>query len=233
MIPRVSVVIPTLDAAASLAGCLRCLDDAHEVVVIDGGSTDDTRRVARQNGARVVDSPPGRGGQLRAGAEAATGDWFLFLHADTLLGADWPAAVRRHVTSAPDAAGYFRFRLQSHAWQARLVELGVRLRGSLFKLPYGDQALFIRRDLYDRMGGFKPLPLFEDVNLVRRLGRTRLRLMHADAVTSAARWQQDGWLPRSARNLACLSLYLAGVKPERVAGIYRGGGRRRQSGAQA
>jgi hypothetical protein len=168
----------------------------------------------------LVTSPRGRGVQLRAGAEEATGEWLLFLHADTLLGSGWRDAADRHMSNAPHAAGYFRFRLQSDAWQARLIEAGVRLRGRLFALPYGDQALLISRELYNRVGGFKPMPLFEDVELVRRLGRRRLRLLQADAVTSAARWQQDGWFARSARNVGCLALYLAGARPERVARLY-------------
>jgi rSAM/selenodomain-associated transferase 2 len=232
LIGSVSVVIPTLNAAASLADCLARLDGAREVIVVDGGSDDETRPIARQKGARLITSPPGRGAQLGAGADAATGDWLLFLHADTLLGSDWRTAAERHMTSAPDAAGYFRFRLQSNAWQARLIEAGVKLRVALLKLPYGDQALLIRRDVYDRIGGFRPLPLLEDVDLVRRLGRNRLRVIQSDAVTSAARWQQDGWLRRSARNAACLALYLAGASPERIAPLYRRGTRQRQHGVQ-
>jgi rSAM/selenodomain-associated transferase 2 len=215
-----SIIIPTLDAAATLSWCLGRLSGAHELIVVDGGSSDDSRRIAQQHGARLLASPRGRGVQLRAGAEAAAGDWLLFLHADTLLGSGWNEAVERHMANQPHAAGHFRFRLQSDAWQARLIEAGVRLRARLLRLPYGDQALLIQRGLYERIGGYKPLPLFEDVDLVRRLGRGRLRLLQADAVTSATRWQQDGWLARSARNIACLALYLAGVSPQRVARLY-------------
>lgn len=217
-----SIIIPTLNAADSLAGCLDRLDGEDEVVVVDGGSSDDSRSVAVQHGARLVPSRRGRGIQLAAGAAAASGEWLLFLHADTLLGPDWREAVERHMRVAPHAAGYFRFRLRSDAWQARLVESGVWLRVALFNLPYGDQALLIRRDLYDRVGGYKPLPLLEDVDLVRRLGRRRLRALPAAAWTSAVRWQQDGWFARSVRNFACLVLYLAGASPERIARLYAG-----------
>ncbi len=219
---RLSIIIPALNAAETLSFCLGRLNGAHEVIVVDGGSSDDSRRIAEQHGATLLPSSRGRGIQLRNGAEAASGDWLLFLHADTLLGSDWSAAVEQHISSAPDAAGYFRFRLQSEAWQARLVEAGVRLRARMVGLPYGDQALLVRRDLYDRMGGYRPLPLLEDVDLVRRLGRRRLRRLPADALTSAARWQEDGWLARSARNIACLALYLAGMSPERISSFYAG-----------
>ena len=119
-----------------------------------------------------------------------------------------------------ESAAFFSFRLDDLAWQARLVEAGVRLRVGLLALPYGDQGLLVPRRLYDQVGGFRPLPLMEDVDLVRRIGRGRLSVLEADAVTSAERWRRDGWGRRSARNLACLALYRSGVSPERVARLY-------------
>ncbi|MBA2772107.1 MAG: TIGR04283 family arsenosugar biosynthesis glycosyltransferase, partial [Sphingomonas sp.] len=178
---QLSIIIPTLDAAGTLSSCLGRLAGSQEIIVVDGGSSDDSRRIAQQHGARLLTSPRGRGVQLRAGAEVAAGDWLLFLHADTLLGCGWREAIQQHMTNEPHAAGHFRFRLQSDAWQARLIEAGVRLRAWLLRLPYGDQALLIRREQYERIGGYKPLPLFEDVDLTRRLGRRRLRLLQADA----------------------------------------------------
>ncbi len=229
---RLSIVIPTLDAAATLPACLGRLTGGQEIIVVDGGSVDASARIAVRHGATLLRSPAGRGLQLRAGAEAAAGEWLLFLHADTLLGENWLEATQRHIADYPRAAGYFRFRLQSGAWQARLIEKGVALRVVLFGLPYGDQGLLIRRDLYDGAGGYQPLRLFEDVDLIRRLGRRRLRRLQADAATSAARWQQDGWLRRSALNLSCLALYFAGASADRLAPLYRGRRRQRQGGVQ-
>lgn len=214
-----SVVIPTLNAAAILPACIERLAGTDEILVVDGGSRDATVEVARAAGARVIVAPRGRGAQLQAGGEAARGDWLLFLHADTLIGSGWRAAVEGHQARRPRAAACFRFRLDDSAWQARLIERGVAARVRLLGLPYGDQGLLVPRLLYEKVGGFRPLPLMEDVDLVRRLGR--VRLLSVDAVTSAARWRRDGWLRRSATNLLCLLLYRLGMPAERIALLYR------------
>lgn len=208
-----SVVIPTLDAAATLGAILERMAQADEILIVDGGSGDGTRQVAA-GFARAIEAPRGRGAQLRAGADAARGDWLLFLHADTLPGPRWREAVESHCRAAPDDAAAFRFRLDDGAWQARLIELGVRLR----RFPYGDQGLLVSRAAYDAAGGYRPLPLMEDVDLARRLGR--IRLLDEDASTSAARWRRDGWARRSARNLGLRILYRLGTSPERLARLY-------------
>ncbi|HEX8532787.1 MAG TPA: TIGR04283 family arsenosugar biosynthesis glycosyltransferase [Allosphingosinicella sp.] len=212
-----SVVIPTLNAAALLPYCLQRLDGADEIIIVDGGSRDETIAIAEAAGARVIVAPKGRGSQLRAGGEAARGDWLLFLHADTLLEPGWLEAAEAHAqrTTCPAC---FRFRLDDRSWQARMVERGARLRAALLGLPYGDQGLLVSRTHYRNMGGYRALPLMEDVDLVRRLGR--VRTLPVDAITSAERWRRDGWFSRSARNLACLSMYMVGVPTERIARFY-------------
>jgi rSAM/selenodomain-associated transferase 2 len=211
-----SVVLPTLNAAATLPACLAALRRADEIVVADGGSADATKAIAQAAGARLVDAPKGRGVQLRAGAAAARGDWLLFLHADTILENKWRDAVDAHAAASPGKAACFRFRLDDAGWQARLVERGVAAR----RFPYGDQGLLISRAFYDALGGYRPLPLMEDVDLVRRIGRQRLRLLDVAATTSADRWRRDGWLRRSALNLGLLALYRLGASPERLAKLY-------------
>ncbi len=216
----ISVVIPSLNAAATLGACLAAVHQADEIIVVDGGSTDDTGAIAESCGARLVNSPRGRGAQLAAGAAAAKGDWLLFLHADTRLAPGWREAADRHIARHPGSAACFRFRLDAVERRARLIEAGVALRVRLLGMPYGDQGLLLSRSFYDALGGYRPLALMEDVDLVRRIGRRRLERLGIDAVTSAIRWRSGGWLRRSGRNLLCLALYRCGMSAERVARLY-------------
>ena len=215
---KISAVIPTLNAAQHLPACLEALDGVDEIVVVDGGSIDSTQSIARQVGARFIEAPRGRGTQLASGAEAARGEILLFVHADTRLSPGWLQLARIHIGRSTRPA-CFRLRLDDPAWQARIIERGVALRTRMFGLPYGDQGLLIRRDVYDRSGGFRPLPMMEDVELLRRIERPIM--LAGDALTSAERWQRDGWTWRSLRNLACISLWCLGVSPERIAALYQ------------
>ena len=215
-----SVVVPTRNAEAHLPAFLERMKAADEIVLVDGGSTDRTVALAEAAGIRLVFAPKGRGTQLAAGGEAAAGDWLLFLHADSLPAPGWRAAVSDHRRAAPDKAACFRLRISDRAWQARWVERAVAARVKWLGLPYGDQGLLVPRRLYETVGGYRPLPLMEDVDLVRRIGRARLASLDADVWTSAERWRRDGWATRSARNLLCLGLYGLGVPPARIARIY-------------
>ena len=193
-----------------------------EVVVADGGSVDQTTDLAEAAGARVVAAPRGRGTQLAAGAASASGMWLLFLHADCQPASGWPDAVAGFLKEpqAESRAGYFDFALDDPALAARRLERIVAWRCRVLALPYGDQGLLISRALYEAVGGFAPLPLMEDVDLVRRLGRRRLARIGVRCVASARRYRQDGYWRRPLRNLFCLSLYFAGMPTERIARLY-------------
>jgi rSAM/selenodomain-associated transferase 2 len=216
------VVIPTLNAARSLARTLASLsgDLKLSITVCDGGSRDDTVTIARQAGANVVMAEPGRGRQLADGARAGSAPWLLFLHADTTLSRSWPAAARRFTAMPAPKAGYFRLRLASADPRARRLERLVAWRCRTFGLPYGDQGLLIERGFYNHTGGFRALPLMEDVDLVRRIGRRNLVALDAEAVTSAERYERDGWVARPMRNLSCLALYFAGLSPNVIRRLY-------------
>jgi rSAM/selenodomain-associated transferase 2 len=221
----ISAVIPTLNAAETLSEALTVLRRSAmvgELIVADGGSSDETTALASSAGAQVVAGPRGRGGQLAAGAAAASGNWFLFLHADCRLEPGWERAVDAFLRApaAETRAGYFDLALDDPAPAARRLEQAVAWRCRVLALPYGDQGLVISRSLYDAVGGFAPLPLMEDVDLARRLGRRRLTRIGARCVASARRYRHDGYLRRPLCNLMCLSLYFAGVPPARLARLY-------------
>lgn len=230
-----SIVIPTLDAGAHLDACFDALDEGHkaaldqgmevpetEVVVVDGGSADDTRAIAERRGIRAITAPRGRGPQLAEGARAAGGDWLLFLHADTRLALGWMAAVAGFANNPAnrDKAAAFRFALDDDSPAARRLERLVAWRCRVLALPYGDQGLLISRRLYEALGGYGPDPLMEDVALVTRIGRERLRFLDVPAVTSAQRYRKGGYLSRPLRNLGCLGLYYLGLPTPLIARLY-------------
>lgn len=219
----VSVIIPTLDAAAALPACLAALMEGieagliRELVISDGGSTDATLRIAADVGAVALSGAPSRGGQLRRGAGAAQGAWLLFLHADTVLPVGWAGVVQAQIASG--RPGYFRLRFDAGGLAAALVAGWANLRARVFALPYGDQGLLVSRADYDAVGGYEDIVLMEDVALARRLGR-RMQMMPLAVRTSAARYQADGWLRRGARNLGVLLRYLCGADPARLRDRY-------------
>ncbi len=222
-----SVIVPVLNGAPHLARTLDALEPARrqslvrEVIVVDGGSRDPSREVARARGARVLDSAPGRGRQLRLGAAAAEAPWLFFLHADSRPDPGWIATACDLCASArDDRAAVFRLRLDDTARAARLMERGVAWRSRVLGLPYGDQGLLLSRRLYDAAGGYGDLPLMEDVDLVRRIGRRRILLLDQHITTSAERYRRAGYGARIARNLSILALYFLGVPPVRLARLY-------------
>ncbi len=235
---RLSVIIPTLNAAAGLPACLDALLSAAlkgvvtEVIISDGGSTDQTAAIADAYGARLVRTAPGRGGQLRAGIEAAKGDWFLTLHADTVLSAGWEDETARFMDEQEKSAAVFTLRFDDDSFAARLVSTGTMLRTRIFKSPYGDQGLLITRTLYEQLGGYADLPFLEDVDFMRRLkrkeGGSGFSVLKSHAVTSAARYRREGYSARVLRNMWCLILYRLGQPPEEIAVIYE----RRKPGSQ-
>lgn len=221
----ISVIVPALDEEARVGECVRSgLGEGTEVLVVDGGSRDGTATAAAAAGARVLQSPPGRALQLNRGAAEAGGDILLFLHADCRLPPDWAPQVRRVLAVPGTAGGAFRLRLRGGGIRLRLVEAGIALRSRLLSLPYGDQAVFLRRETFRRLGGYPDLPILEDVELVRRLRREgRVAILDLAVSASARRWRSLGVGRVTLLNQAILAAYLAGLAPARLAGWYRRG----------
>jgi rSAM/selenodomain-associated transferase 2 len=220
----VSIVIPARADEERLPQLLRQLSPHRdiEVIVAFGGPLDEDARRLRQARRDVVwvEVEEGRGPQLNAGAAAARGTWLWFLHADSRLPDGWLDAFRT-LDSTPVIGGNFRFRLESGAWQARVIERAVALRVRWFGLPYGDQGIFVRRTVFHEIGGYAAISLMEDVEFIRRLKhRGRVRHLSLEIATSARRWEREGWWRRSALNLTFLALYQLGASPGWLAKRY-------------
>lgn len=224
---RITVVIPTLNAGNTLCRTLSSLPcGLGNIIICDGGSRDDTVSIAKSHGIDIVQTPRGRGRQLHAGANAASGEWLLFLHADTLLTYQAVGAMTCFINDCinQERLGYFRFKLDDNGMQAKKLERRVRWRCHTFALPYGDQGFLISRRFYDHVGGFQTLPLMEDVDFIWRIekksGKSALVELAADAITSSEKFQRHGYFKRSARNLFCLFLFWIKVPPSMIVKIY-------------
>jgi rSAM/selenodomain-associated transferase 2 len=220
---RIAVVIPARDEEARIEGAVRSAQEAGvEVIVVDGGSRDATASRARACGARVIESAPGRARQLAAGAEAAgDADALVFLHADTTLPAGWGTRVRAALADPQVAGGAFALRFAERGVRLRLVELGVRLRLALARLPYGDQALFVRGAVLRALGGVPQAPIMEDLDLVRGMrAHGRLALLPDAVTTSGRRYRAGGVLRTMLRNWLALAAWSLGLDRARVAAWY-------------
>jgi len=221
---KLSIVIPTLNEQANISAAI-----AHawrlepwEVIVCDGGSNDGTPHLAQQQGAQLIASSPGRGVQLNAGAGAATGHVLLFLHADTWLE---PIAAQQLDCALADSRvewGAFRQAIDAPGWRYRALEWGNALRAKRWRLPYGDQAIFVRQSLFQDLGGFADHPVMEDADLSSRLRKIAPpALLSGPLHISARRWRHAGVVGQTLRNWAFLWLWKLGVSPHKLAKWYR------------
>ncbi len=223
----ISVIIPTLNECDNIRRCIeriRAEGRDSEIIVCDGGSSDGTVQIAKEYaGTKVIETSKGRGVQMNMGAEAAAGDVLLFLHADTALEAGWSKAVIEALDIPSVAAGAFTLKIDNPAQRYRLIESWVKMRCTLFNLPYGDQAIFVRRSIFDRIGGYCNGPLMEDVDIVARLKREgKLVILEKSALTCDRRWGRKGLLRTALSNQLVMLMYKLGFKPDTLARIYYG-----------
>jgi rSAM/selenodomain-associated transferase 2 len=221
-----SVIIPTLNEVQHLGETLAVLQQANPPVdywVVDGGSQDGTPVLAKTMGAQVLETSSGRGAQLNLGAAQCLGDVLLFLHADTVLPADFPTQIQRVLGQPGVVAGAFPLKIAPAGLGLNLVAWGVKQRSRWLQLPYGDQGLFLQRQVFETVGGFPELPIMEDFVWVRRLQRLgRIGLASTPVITSARRWQKLGLVQTTLINQVMILGYFAGISPHRLAQWYRG-----------
>ena len=209
---EISVIIPTLNEEKTISRCLEdIVDDPHiEIIVSDGGSTDRTVEIAeRYKDVKIISSPMGRGVQMNAGASYAHGEILLFLHADCILSTEAILNIRDIFENNRIVGGAFKIKLLSDKLPYRLIETGINFRSRVFKLPYGDQGLFVKRTVFMEMGGFKEMNVCEDLDFICRLKRCgKIAILNEKIFSSVRRWENSGILRTSLRNQFLLASYV-------------------------
>lgn len=198
------------------------------MIVVDGGSQDGTVQIAHSFGVKVLSAPVGRACQMNFGAKAASGDILLFLHGDTRLPANFDAMIATlftaDKTNSPQTpiAGAFKLRINAPLLSLRLIEFGVNWRSRWLQMPYGDQAIFLKSQVFHDIGGFRNLPMMEDFELMLRLKRLgRIAIIPVPVLTSARRWQKLGVLKTTLINQGTIIAYLMHIPPQKIAHWYR------------
>ncbi len=220
---RISVVIPALNEAAcirrAVASCWNA--ELDEVLVADGGSTDDTPQLAADSGAQVVHSSRGRAVQQNLGAQHATGEVLLFLHADSWLAPEAGRQVRDCLADAAVQAGAFRQRIESERGLFRILERGNAARARLRGMAYGDQGIFMRREAFESLGGFPHVELMEDLLLMRAFRKLgRLSVLPGPLYVHPRRWEKRGIVRQTLTNWSLVCAEKIGVSPNRLARFY-------------
>lgn len=219
---KISVIIPTLNEADVLSDTIEIVRKSKEVevIVVDGGSKDNTLSIANDVADHVIATFSSRGGQMDLGAERAKGDILLFLHADTRLPESWNSIILLAMQS-DKIGGAFRLSIDLSERFLDLVSFVANLRSRFLGITYGDQAIFVKRDHFFSVGGYKGLPIFEDIDLWRRLKKSGKMIILKEAIyTSPRRWKKSGGAKNTLRNWLFILLYYLGISPERLYGFY-------------
>ncbi|MBE9223990.1 TIGR04283 family arsenosugar biosynthesis glycosyltransferase [Phormidium sp. LEGE 05292] len=221
---KISVIIPVLNEAKVIKNILLNLQNYSEleVIVVDGGSEDETFAIAESFGCKVLSSPRGRSIQMNAGAAIATGNILLFLHGDTILPANFPQMVLAATQKPGVVGGAFELAIDAKIRGIRLVEKMVNWRSHFFSLPYGDQAIFIKAEIFQKIGCFPIQPIMEDFVFIRKLKKIgKIAIISPPVITSGRRWQQLGIIKTTLINQLMILGYYLGVPPEKLASFYR------------
>ncbi|MEA5566887.1 TIGR04283 family arsenosugar biosynthesis glycosyltransferase [Anabaena sp. UHCC 0399] len=223
---KISIIIPTLNEAANIKQAIFTTQSSKniEIIVVDAVSEDDTVAIANALGVKVISSIPGRAAQMNLGAAVASGEILLFLHADTRLPMGFDEMIRTALQQPGVVAGAFTLQIDAPVFALRLVEWGVKWRSHFWQMPYGDQAIFMTKSVFQEIGCFPEMPIMEDFELIRRLQRIgKIFILSVPVITSSRRWLQKGLLKTTLINQIVVIGYLLGVAPERLRKLYRRG----------
>lgn len=231
---KLSIIIPTLNEESflekNLASLKPNLTSVFEIIVADGGSKDKTVEVARRFTDRICISDKGRGHQMNAGAMISTGEWFLFLHADSVISYSGMLRMLEIMdlelltpnSESRIAGGAFRLTIDSKKISYKVISSFANMRSRILNIAYGDQGIFVRRDIFYTIGGYSDIPIMEDVDFVKRLKENgKFIILNESVVTSSRRWDREGILYTTMRNWILILLYLIGISPNRLKGWYR------------
>jgi len=221
-----SIIIPSLNSERTISSCINSLKiwrNDYEIILVDAMSNDKTIKIAKELGSNIITTEPGRGHQLSYGANSAKNKWLLFIHSDTILEDKWINEVEDFILDSKNhhKAAAFRFSLDTQTREAKFIEKFVSWRSNKLKLAFGDQGLLIHRNLYIEIGGFKSMKIMEDLDIIIRIGKSRLKIFDSKAITSSIRYQNDGWIIRPLKNFLCLTMFFAGMPDKLIAWIYK------------
>ena len=217
MINKITIVIPTLNSANKLDATLNNISNiTQNIIVVNADSNDRTTKIAKKYNCKIIQSIPNRGVQLHAGAMESSTKWTLFLHSDSELNKNALHEIQKFIYLHPNKAGYFKLKFNDKNPYAFVIEKIVYLRNIFLKLPYGDQGLLISKNLYHKVGGFKAIPIMEDVNIIRKIGYKNINIINTYITTDASKYKKYGWIKRPLFNLYCLILYFLNIDINKI-----------------
>ena len=221
---QVTVVIPTYNSEKTIEGTLNSIYKYfNKIIIVDADSNDLTLEISKKYKIKIIKSIRGRGPQLVLGAENANTDWIFFLHSDSIINQNNIIDINKFITNTlnNNKAGSFKIRFNTNNIWSNLLSILVNIRSKYLKLPYGDQGLLISKSFYKNIGGYKNIPIMEDVEIIRAIGFRNIKILNSYIITDAARFENQGWIYRPMINLFCLTLYFLGFNINSINKIYK------------
>ena len=221
---QVTVVIPTYNSEKTIESTLNSICKYfNKIIIVDADSSDLTLEISKKYKIKIIKSVKGRGPQLVLGAENANTDWIFFLHSDSIINQNNIIDINKFITNTlnNNKAGSFKIRFNTNNIWSNLLSILVNIRSKYLKLPYGDQGLLISKSFYKNIGGYKNIPIMEDVEIIRAIGFRNIKILNSYIITDAARFENQGWIYRPMINLFCLTLYFLGFNINNINKIYK------------